>query len=107
MRSAMLPSASRNSRSRIMRPVTLSPSVPASGLSFTRNVIASVGGSIGWGGGGWGAAGWAGEGGHLGGAPGFHETAIAGEHFYVLTRLDRARRDAAGENAAEIGVGFK
>ena len=30
-----------------MRPVTLSPSVPASGESFTRNVIASVGGSIG------------------------------------------------------------
>ncbi len=31
-----------------MRPVTLSPSVPASGESLTRNVIASVGGSIGW-----------------------------------------------------------
>ena len=30
-----------------MRPVTLSPSVPASGESLTRNVIASVGGSIG------------------------------------------------------------
>ena len=46
-RSATLPSASRNSRSRIMRPVTLSPSVPASGELLTRNVIASVGGSIG------------------------------------------------------------
>ncbi len=30
-----------------MRPVTLLPSVPASGESLTRNVIASVGGSIG------------------------------------------------------------
>ena len=30
-----------------MRPVTLSPSVPASGESLTRNVIARVGGSIG------------------------------------------------------------
>ena len=30
-----------------MRPVTLSPSVPASGESLTRNVMASVGGSIG------------------------------------------------------------
>ena len=46
-RSATLPSASRSSRSRIMRPVTLVPSVPASGESLTRNVIASVGGSIG------------------------------------------------------------
>ena len=31
-----------------MRPVTLSPSVPASGESLTRKVMASVGGSIGW-----------------------------------------------------------
>ena len=30
-----------------MRPVTLVPSVPASGESLTRNVIDSVGGSIG------------------------------------------------------------
>ena len=30
-----------------MRPVTLAPSVPASGESLTRKVIASVGGSIG------------------------------------------------------------
>ena len=30
-----------------MRPVTLSPSVPASGELLTRNVIARVGGSIG------------------------------------------------------------
>ncbi len=35
-----------------MRPVTLSPSVPASGLSLTRKVIASVGGSMGWAGSG-------------------------------------------------------
>jgi uncharacterized protein with von Willebrand factor type A (vWA) domain len=47
MRSATLPSASRNRRSRIMRLVTLSPSVPASGESLTRKVMASVGGSIG------------------------------------------------------------
>src|ERR1700760_2164101 len=46
-RSATLPSASRSRRSRIMRPVTLEPSVPASGESLTRKVIASVGGSIG------------------------------------------------------------
>ena len=30
-----------------MRPVTLSPSVPASGESLTRKIMASVGGSIG------------------------------------------------------------
>ncbi len=47
------------------------------------------------------------EGKHLGGASGFHERAVAGEHFHVLARLDRAGRDAAGENAAEIGVGFE
>ena len=47
MRSATLPSASRNSRSRITRLCTLSPSVPASGESLMRKVIASVGGSIG------------------------------------------------------------
>ena len=46
-RSATLPSASRSRRSRIMRPVTLSPSVPASGKSLTRNTMASVGGLIG------------------------------------------------------------
>ena len=34
------------------RLVTLSPSVPASGLSLTEKVIASVGGSIGWAGSG-------------------------------------------------------
>jgi len=46
-RIATLPSASRNRRSPIMRDVTLVPSRPASGLSLTENVIASVGGSIG------------------------------------------------------------
>jgi len=46
-RSATLPSASRNRRSRIMRLVTLSPSVPASGELLTMNDIDTVGGSIG------------------------------------------------------------
>ena len=47
MRSATLPSASRSSRSRMTRLCTLSPSVPASGESLMRNVMVSVGGSIG------------------------------------------------------------
>ena len=46
-RSATLPSASRSRRSRIMRLVTLSPSVPASGELLTMNDIETVGGSIG------------------------------------------------------------
>src|SRR6516164_2269012 len=45
--SATLPSASRRSRSRITRLCTLSPSVPASGESLMRKVIAKVGGSMG------------------------------------------------------------
>src|SRR3974377_860915 len=49
-RKATLPSASRNRRSRIIRPVTLSPSVPASGESLTRNVLDRGGGGVGWGG---------------------------------------------------------
>ena len=44
---ATLPSDSLSKRSRIMREVTLSPSRPASGLSFTVNAMESVGGSIG------------------------------------------------------------
>ena len=40
IRSATLPSASRSSRSRITRLCTLSPSLPASGESLMRNVIA-------------------------------------------------------------------
>ena len=45
---ATLLSASRIRRAPITRLVTLSPSVPASGLSLIEKVIASVGGSIGW-----------------------------------------------------------
>ena len=45
--SATLPSASLNSRARIMRLVTLSPSVPAKGESLTIKVIDKVGGSMG------------------------------------------------------------
>ena len=47
-RMATLPSPSRIRRARIMRVVTLSPSVPASGESLTEKVMASVGGSTGW-----------------------------------------------------------
>ena len=44
---ATLPSLSRSRRSRIWRDVTFLPSLPPSGPSLTRNVIASVGGSTG------------------------------------------------------------
>ncbi len=47
-RMATFDSASRSSRSRIMRLVTLVPSRPASGLSLTAKRIDRVGGSIGW-----------------------------------------------------------
>src|SRR3546814_8078771 len=47
MRIATLVSASRSSRSRIMRLVTLLPSRPAIGESLTAKRIDSVGGSIG------------------------------------------------------------
>src|SRR5687767_11262270 len=43
-----LPSASRSSRSRIIRLVTFDPSRPAIGESLTLKVIARVGGSIFW-----------------------------------------------------------
>ena len=136
-RSATLPSASRSSRSRIMRPVTLVPSVPASGESLTRNVMASVGGSIGCAWIGVSITGsqmvWAtvalgsparatmspasasstgtrsrpAEGQHLGDAAGLDELAVVVEHLDGLVRLDRARADAAGDDAAEIGVGLQ
>ena len=47
-RMATLRSASLSSRSRMTRLCTLSPSWPANGPSLMRNVMASVGGSIGW-----------------------------------------------------------
>ena len=47
MRRAILPSASLQSRSQIIREVTLSPSRPASGESLIEKVMAKVGGSIG------------------------------------------------------------
>ena len=47
-RMATLRSASLSSRSRMTRLCTLSPSWPANGPSLMRNIMASVGGSIGW-----------------------------------------------------------
>ena len=120
-----------------MRPVTLSPSVPASGELLTRNVIASVGGSIGCAGSGVSTDGIAdgvatvafgrpamrddvaglglvdrhaleaAERQHLGDAAGLDQLAVAVEHLDRLVRLDRAGGDAAGDDAAEIGIGFE
>ncbi len=47
------------------------------------------------------------EGENLGDALGFNQSAVAAECFDGLAGLDRARTDAAGENAAEVGIGFK
>jgi hypothetical protein len=103
-----------------MRLVTLSPSVPASGESFTRNVIASVGGSIGCAaigvdfrahngvgdvrlrqagdGDDIARAGFidrlplkAAEGEHLGDAAVFQQFAVARKHFHGLVRISRCR----------------
>ena len=120
-----------------MRLVTLSPSVPASGELLTMNDIDTVGGSIGCAtsgvstrgiaeGIGDGALGEAGdgddvagfgfferraldaaEGEDLGDAPVLDQLAVAAQHLHGLVRLDRARGDAAGDDAAEIGVGFE
>src|SRR5579871_1131909 len=91
-RSVMLPSASRSSRSRIMRPVTLSPSVPASGESLTRKVIAGFGfldaGAL-----------EPTEGEQLGDAALLDELAVAVEHLHLLVRLHAPRGDAAGDDA--------
>ena len=102
-----------------MRPVTLSPSVPASGESLTRNVIASVGGSIGCAGIGVSTSGAQivcatvafgrpamrddvarlglidrhalepAERQHLGDAAGLDQLAVVVEHLHGLVRLDR------------------
>ena len=120
-----------------MRPVTLSPSVPASGESLTRNVIASVGGSIGCAGIGVSTDGsqivigdgrvrQPGDGDdvagfrlvdryafktaerqHLGDAAGLDQLAVVVEHLDRLVGLHRAGGDAAGDDAAEIGIGFE
>ena len=137
MRSATLPSASRSRRSRMTRLCTLSPSVPASGESLMRKVMASVGGSIGCAGSGSVDLGRAegvrdgrlrqagegddvagkafldrralqpAEGEHLGDAAVLDQRAVAVEHLDRLVRLDRAGGDAAGDDAAEIGIGFQ
>ncbi len=39
--------------------------------------------------------------------PLFDELAVGGQHLHLLVRLDRAGRDAAGDDAAEIGIGFE
>ena len=120
-----------------MRLVTLLPSVPASGESLTRKVIDSVGGSIGWAGSGSvdlgradgvgdGGVGQAGErddvagarlverdalepaeGEHLRDAALLDQLAVMVEHLDRLVRRDRAGGDAAGDDAAEIGIGLE
>ena len=44
---------------------------------------------------------------HLGDAAGFDQLAVVVEHLYGLVRLHRTGRDAAGDDAAEIGIGFE
>ena len=44
---------------------------------------------------------------HLGDAAGLDQLAVVVEHLDALVRLDRARGDAAGDDAAEIGIGFQ
>ena len=120
-----------------MRPVTLLPSVPASGESLTRNIIASVGGSIGCAGIGvstdgsqiviatvafgspamatmspasassTGTRSSAAERQHLGDAAALDQLAVVVEHLHRLVGFGRPGSDAAGDEAAEIGVGFE
>ena len=47
------------------------------------------------------------EGEHLGDAALLDQPALAVEHLHGLVRLDRARRDAAGDQASEIGIGLE
>ena len=134
---ATLPSASLNSRSRMTRLVTLSPSVPASGESLTMKVMESVGGSIGC----------ACKGSVTSSAQSVSATlnfsspamatmspasassigvrsmprkarifetrpcstmpAAAIEHFDRLVRPDRAGKDPPGDDAPEIGIGLE
>ena len=117
-----------------MRLVTLSPSRPASGLSLTEKVMASVGGSIGWAGRALSTAGsqmvsatvvlvrpamatmspasrlvdadalQAAEGQQLGDAARLDHLAVAGQRLDRHVGAGRARLDTAGQDAAEIGV---
>ena len=119
------------------RLVTLSPSVPASGLSLTEKVIDRVGGSIGCACSGSTSSGraqrvgdvellQAGDGDDVAGvrlvdrraldaaegedlrdAALLDELAVAVEHLDRRVGLDRAGEDAAGDDAAEIGVGLE
>ena len=43
----------------------------------------------------------------LGDAPGLDQLAVGMQHLDLLVRLEHAGRDAAGDDAAEIGVGLK
>ena len=136
-RSATLPSASRNSRSRMTRLCTLSPSVPASGESLMRKVMAKVGGSIGCAGAARslparracattvasgrpametmspanassiGVRSRPRKASTLVTRPSSISVAVAVEHLDRLVRLDRAGGDAAGDDAAEIGIGLE
>src|SRR6516162_2863943 len=101
--SATLPSASRNSRSRITRLCTLSPSVPASGESLMRNVMVNVAGKAFLDRRALESA----EGKHLGDAAFFDYDAVAIEHFHNLIGAHRAGRDPAGHDSAEIGIGLE
>src|SRR3984957_12073866 len=47
------------------------------------------------------------EGEDLGDAAGFNHLAVARQHLHRLVRLDRTGSDAAGDDAAEIGVGLE
>src|SRR3984957_18670523 len=111
------------------RLVTLSPSVPATGLSLTEKVIDSVGGSIGCGcsgstssggHGGWGTVIFSSPGSGADSAPpdaaegenlrdpaGPDKIALAVEHFHRRVGPDRAGEHAAGDDAAEVGIGLE
>ena len=47
------------------------------------------------------------EGEDLGDAAGFDHLAVARQHLHRLVRLDRTGSDAAGDDAAEIGIGLE
>ena len=136
-RSATLPSASRSRRSRITRLVTLSPSVPAKRRivhaerhrerrridRLRRHRRLDLGradrvrhGGVRQPGDGDDVAGLRlvdrhalepAECQHLGDAAALDQFAVVVEHLDLLVRLDAAGRDAAGDDAAEIGIGLE